>query len=154
MFEISFPELVILAVIALLVLGPERLPRAAQFIGLWVRKARAQWFAVKSEFERELAAEELKRSLQQAREAVEQANSALRESESQLAESARALQSQASLEDGATDTASLPADESTPPEDAAGDTGASTPGIQQQAGDENEATPAEPDSDRPPTDVR
>ena len=45
MFEISFPELIILAVVALLVLGPERLPRAAQFAGLWVRRARAHWHA-------------------------------------------------------------------------------------------------------------
>ncbi len=64
MFDVSFTELMLIAVVALLVLGPERLPKAARFAGLWVRKARAQWYSVKSEFERELAAEELKRSLQ------------------------------------------------------------------------------------------
>ena len=63
MFDLSFGELVVIAVVALLVLGPERLPKAARFAGLWVRKARAQWYTVKSEFERELAAEEFKRSL-------------------------------------------------------------------------------------------
>lgn len=77
MFEVSFPELVILAVVALLVLGPERLPRAARFAGLWVRKARAQWFAVKAELEREMAADEMRRSLQQARSAIEDAGQAL-----------------------------------------------------------------------------
>lgn len=79
MFEISFPELIILAVVALLVLGPERLPRAAQFAGLWVRRARAHWHAVKSEFERELADEELRRSLAATREAMQQAEASLRE---------------------------------------------------------------------------
>jgi len=64
-------------VIALIVLGPERLPRAARFAGLWVRRARAQWYSVRSEFERELAAEDLKRSMNDAR-------SSLREVETQL----------------------------------------------------------------------
>ena len=54
-----------IAIVALLVLGPERLPKAARFAGLWVRRARAQWYSVKSELENELAADELKRSLQQ-----------------------------------------------------------------------------------------
>ena len=72
MFEVSFPELVILGAIALLVLGPERLPKAARFAGLWVRKARAQWFAMKNELEQELAHEELRRSLQETRQALQE----------------------------------------------------------------------------------
>lgn len=63
MFDIGFSELLVIAVVALIVLGPERLPKAARFAGLWVRRARAQWYSVKSELERDLAAEELKRSL-------------------------------------------------------------------------------------------
>ena len=43
MFDVGFSELLIIAVVALLVLGPERLPKAARFVGLWVRRARAQW---------------------------------------------------------------------------------------------------------------
>lgn len=86
MFEISFPELVILGVIALLVLGPERLPKAARFAGLWMRRARAQWHSVKSELERELADEELRHSLEATRKA-------LAEAESQLQSQAQDLQS-------------------------------------------------------------
>lgn len=63
MFDIGFSELMLLAIIALLVLGPERLPRAAKMAGLWLRRAKASWYSVKSELERELADEELKRSL-------------------------------------------------------------------------------------------
>lgn len=63
MFDIGFSELLVIAVVALLVLGPERLPKAARFAGLWVRKARAQWYSVKSEFEREMASDELRRSV-------------------------------------------------------------------------------------------
>jgi sec-independent protein translocase protein TatB len=64
MFDVGFSELLIIAVVALLVLGPERLPKAARFAGLWVRRARAQWYAVKSELENELAAEEMRQQLQ------------------------------------------------------------------------------------------
>ena len=63
MFDVGFSELLIIAVVALLVLGPERLPKAARFAGLWVRRARAQWYSVKAELERELANEELLRGL-------------------------------------------------------------------------------------------
>ena len=63
MFEVGFSELLIIGFVALLVLGPERLPRAARFAGLWIRRARAQWYSVRSELERELAAEDMKRAL-------------------------------------------------------------------------------------------
>src|SRR5690606_41997613 len=79
MFDIGFAELVFIAVVALIVLGPERLPRAARFAGLWVRRARAQWHSVRSELEREMAADELKRSLQDAKDAVRETESSMRD---------------------------------------------------------------------------
>ena len=92
MFEISFPELIILAVVALLVLGPERLPRAAQFAGLWVRRARAHWHAVKTDFERELADDELRKSLEATRTALKEAQSSLRESIDEVDAAARGVE--------------------------------------------------------------
>lgn len=65
MFDIGFTELLLVGIVALIVLGPERLPRAARMAGLWMRKARASWYAMRSEFERELADEDLRRSLKQ-----------------------------------------------------------------------------------------
>jgi sec-independent protein translocase protein TatB len=65
MFEIGVSELLIVAIVALVVLGPERLPKAARLAGFWVRKARAQWYAVKAELESEIADEELKNSLKE-----------------------------------------------------------------------------------------
>ena len=79
MFDIGFSELLLVALVALVVLGPERLPRAARFLGLWVRRARAQWHSVKAELERDLAAEELQRSLREGRDAFRQAGDALRD---------------------------------------------------------------------------
>lgn len=78
MFDLGFSELLLVAVVALIVLGPERLPRAARFAGLWLRRARAQWYSVKSELERELASEELRRSLQASRETMQELGADLR----------------------------------------------------------------------------
>ena len=80
MFGISSGELFFIAIIALIVLGPERLPKATRFAGLWVRRARAQWYSVKDELEREMAADELKRSLREAQEAASNIEKALRDS--------------------------------------------------------------------------
>ena len=79
MFGISSGELFFIAIIALIVLGPERLPKAARFAGLWVRSARAQWYSVKTELESELASEELKRSLHAGRDALREAEQGLRD---------------------------------------------------------------------------
>lgn len=79
MFDVGFSELLVIAVVALLVLGPERLPRAARFAGLWVRRARAQWHSVRNELEQELAAEDLRKSLDEANAAIRDAASEARE---------------------------------------------------------------------------
>lgn len=79
MFDLGFSELLLIALIALIVLGPQRLPRAARFAGLWVRRARAQWWSVRSEIERELAADELRRSLDDGRRALADAEAQLRD---------------------------------------------------------------------------
>lgn len=84
MFDIGFGELLLIAVVALVVLGPERLPKAARFAGLWVRRARNQWDSVKQELERELQAEELQRNLRSVRQSVQQAERGLQEGATQL----------------------------------------------------------------------
>lgn len=80
MFDIGFSELLVVAIVALIVLGPERLPKATRFAGLWVRRARAQWYSVKDELERDLAADELKRSLRDADAALRDTEQAVRAS--------------------------------------------------------------------------
>jgi sec-independent protein translocase protein TatB len=83
-FDIGFSELLLIAVVALVVLGPERLPKAARFAGLWVRRARNQWDSVKQELERELHAEELKRNLQAVRHSMQQTEAGLRDQAGQV----------------------------------------------------------------------
>jgi sec-independent protein translocase protein TatB len=79
MFDFSLGEMLVVALVALVVLGPERLPKAARFAGLWVRKARAQWYSMKHELEQELASEELRRSLRESQQALRDAEAQLRE---------------------------------------------------------------------------
>ena len=60
MFDIGFWELCLVGVVALIVLGPEKLPRAARTAGLWLAKARRTLATVKEEVNRELELEDLK----------------------------------------------------------------------------------------------
>ncbi len=72
MFDIGFGELLLVGVIALVVLGPERLPRAARTAGLWLGRARATAQRFTAEIDRELKAEELRQALrEEARQLIE-----------------------------------------------------------------------------------
>ena len=53
MLDISFAELALIFVIALVILGPERLPKAARTVGQWVGRARGAFTHLKNELERE-----------------------------------------------------------------------------------------------------
>lgn len=70
MFDISFSELLLVGAVALVVLGPERLPAAARTAGGLLRKARASWQSVRTEFEREVASSELRRGVSGIRDEV------------------------------------------------------------------------------------
>ncbi|SFM64057.1 Sec-independent protein translocase protein TatB [Marinobacter zhejiangensis] len=66
MFDIGFLELLICGVIALLVLGPERLPSAARTAGRWVGNARRLMNQFSTELDRQIKAEELREQLRKA----------------------------------------------------------------------------------------
>ena len=63
MNEAGFMELILIAVILLLVVGPERLPRVARFAGVWYGKAMRSFESVKEEVNKAVAAQELKDAL-------------------------------------------------------------------------------------------
>lgn len=65
MFDIGFFELLLIAVVALLVIGPERLPKVARTTGMWIGRGRRMLMSVKADIEKELKAEELKRVLEE-----------------------------------------------------------------------------------------
>ena len=63
MFDVGFTEILLLTLVGLLVLGPERLPRVARTLGGMARKARSSWLSLKRSIEAEMRAEELKEPL-------------------------------------------------------------------------------------------
>ena len=63
MFDIGFLEIVVIMVLALLVLGPERLPKAARSVGYWFGKARRYVEGMKAQVEAEFDSTEVKRLL-------------------------------------------------------------------------------------------
>ena len=97
MFDVGFWEIAIIALIALIILGPERLPRAARTIGLWVGKARRTLSEVKRDIDRELDASELKNiknikdDFKDTKNIFEDAASTLNETASTLNETASTL---------------------------------------------------------------
>jgi len=65
MFDVGFSELLMVGLIALLVIGPERLPKAARIAGFWLGKTRSTIASMKAEIKQELHAEEMRQLLRQ-----------------------------------------------------------------------------------------
>lgn len=79
MIEISFGKLLLLALVALIVLGPERLPHAARTAGALLRRVRHGWDSVRSEVEREIQAEEIRRTIRETAESARAAHDSVRD---------------------------------------------------------------------------
>ena len=79
MFNIGSFEVLLIFIIALLVLGPERLPGAVRTTGLWIGRFRRSFYKVKNEIERELNADEIRRQLhnETVMEEIEEAKSGI-----------------------------------------------------------------------------
>jgi len=68
MFDIGFWELALIGVVALLVVGPDRLPALARTVGLWVGRIRRYVSTVRDDIEREIQADELRSMLKKSDE--------------------------------------------------------------------------------------
>ena len=63
MFDIGFTELLLVGLVALVVLGPERLPGAVRTASLWIGRIKRSFHSIKAEVEREIGADEIRRQL-------------------------------------------------------------------------------------------
>lgn len=63
MFDIGFFELLLIGIVGLLVLGPERLPKAARTAGLWIGRIKRSVSSMQREITAQLEAEELRQKL-------------------------------------------------------------------------------------------
>jgi len=62
-FDVGFSELLMIALVGLLVLGPERLPGAVRTGSLWIGRIRRQFNEIRAEVEREIGADEIRTQL-------------------------------------------------------------------------------------------
>jgi sec-independent protein translocase protein TatB len=84
MFDFSFGELAVIGAVALVVLGPERLPKVARQVGDWVGKAQRYVSQVKSDISREIELAELKKLQEEARNAAQSVQSGFSELQSEM----------------------------------------------------------------------
>jgi sec-independent protein translocase protein TatB len=76
MFEVGFQEIVLIALLALIVLGPEKLPKLAAQIGRWTGRARSMARNLRQQLEQEVSYDELLKQKQAAEDALRKATSA------------------------------------------------------------------------------
>lgn len=91
MFDIGFWELALIGVIALLVVGPERLPALARNVGLWVGRMRRYVAHVKDDIEREIHAEEVRKLIETPAHSISEFDDAISETKSVFKEAERQL---------------------------------------------------------------
>lgn len=63
MFDIGFSELLVCVVVALVVIGPERLPETVRTVGLWIGRLKRSLRDTRSEIERQIGADDIRRQL-------------------------------------------------------------------------------------------
>ena len=63
MFDIGFTEIILIAVVGLIVIGPKRLPETVRFLGYWLGKLRRSVQGARQDMEREFGLDEIRREL-------------------------------------------------------------------------------------------
>ncbi|MGB3291181.1 MAG: Sec-independent protein translocase protein TatB [Burkholderiaceae bacterium] len=127
MFDVSFSELMLIGVIALIVIGPQRLPKVARTIGHLVGRAQRYVSDVKTDIQREMDLDELNNLKGQMEEAANSVKSSMRDATDSLRkpldEAQQALKdastSVETLVDSAKAEATAPAPAAEPPREEA-----------------------------------
>lgn len=94
MFDVSFGELALIGVVALLVVGPQKLPGLARGIGLWVGKTRRMIASVRADVDRELKTDELRKLLTEQQEEMRELRHILDENRGAVETDLRQLSSE------------------------------------------------------------
>ena len=90
MFNIHSTEILLILIVALIVIGPDKLPTAVKTAGLWIGRFRRSFYKVKAEIERELNTDEIRRQLHnesvmaQIEDAKEKVNTVAKETETSV----------------------------------------------------------------------
>ena len=92
MFDLGFQELILIGVIALIVVGPERLPKMARTLGLWSGRIRYYVNQVRNDIDREVRAQELRELLDKPAAELGDLSSVAEEAKSALGEAKAAIE--------------------------------------------------------------
>jgi len=132
MFDVSFTELLLIGVVALVVIGPERLPKVARTVGHLLGRAQRYVSDVKSDIQREIDLDEVNKLKKQMDDAAQSLQASMRETSDSLREplkeareslveasaSVESLVEQARQEIGGTPKAGSPPAQAAPEADA------------------------------------
>ena len=97
MFDVSFVELLVIAVVSLIVIGPDKLPGAIRTGGLWIGRIQRAIGETRREIEKQLGADEIRRELQN--EQVMRNLEKMRDVHQELKQKIQSLESGELLED-------------------------------------------------------
>ena len=84
MFDVAFSELVVIAIVALIVIGPEKLPKVARMLGVLAGRLQRYVANVKSDIEREMQFEDLQKIQQEIKQGAEQVRAGAKEVENSI----------------------------------------------------------------------
>jgi sec-independent protein translocase protein TatB len=122
MFDIGFSELLVIAVVALLVIGPEKLPKVARTAGVMFGRLQRYVNDVKADIQREIELDELRKLRSQFEDAARSVEESVGEVDKQMRavgdDLNRSIGDPAAGAAGATDAASAPDAALPPPGDA------------------------------------
>ena len=100
MFDIGFWEIVFIAVIGLLVIGPDRLPEVARTVGQWVGRIQRLIQTVKTDIHHELENEYLKKTLDEQKEQINELKTIVDDTRSQFEQSSQSWLNDNRIMDG------------------------------------------------------
>lgn len=94
MFDIAFSEILVIAVVALIVIGPERLPKTARTLGHLFGRLQRYVSDVKSDISREMELDELRKLQQQVRSAAQEIETSVHSAANEVEHSVRSVESE------------------------------------------------------------
>lgn len=96
MFDIGFSEIVVCAIVALVVIGPERMPEAVRTVGLWIGRFKRSLRETRSEIERQIGVDDIRRQLHN-EDIMRSLEDARRDMDSVIAQTQQAIDSTAEV---------------------------------------------------------
>ncbi|MGQ9862627.1 MAG: Sec-independent protein translocase protein TatB [Thiobacillaceae bacterium] len=106
MFDIAFSELLVIGIVALIVIGPERLPKVARTAGQWLGRLNRYVAQVKQDIDRDMKLEELRKLQQEMKETAQRyeilADETRREIEQEADQVKRVVAAMSATDDGLT----------------------------------------------------